>query len=609
MFRLTRKLFTSSVYSLPINCRDFRQSYTQGNTFESLKYMTIGQQISLSANMYKEALALHSSHQGETFYSYEHLDYEVSKVARGFIGLGIQLQEAVGLYAPNCNEWAISQYACSRSGAVLVNINPAYQTKDLQYTLNKTKITTLIMPKQMKLSNYVQILNTIDPGFKDKHQNKLSLNLKNLPYLKRVILLDEVSAGESTTKDQSHYKTAEENNFITWDEFIDIFTGTEHQKELDRRQEHIKPEDPTNIQFTSGTTGLPKGALLSHFNILNNGNFIGKSQHYSINDKIVIQVPLYHCFGTVMGNLACVTNGAASIYPNATFDAQKSLETIEKLKATSLYGVPTMFLDVLNKQKIVKKNISSLKKGIMAGSVCPEYLMNRVVSELGMEEFSICYGMTELSPITHQTSVRDSFYHRVCSVGRNLPHTETKIVDDEGKIVPRGVEGEVLSRSFGSMIGYFEDENATKNSIDEDGFMRTGDYGKIDEDGYLYIVGRKKDTIIRGGENISPKEIEDYLGTHPKIDMVQVVGVKDLKFGDEICAWVKLKEGENSTKEEIAKYCKEKLAHYKIPRYIRFVTSFPMTVTNKPQKFIMKDVSNTIIETGSEDLKVDLKSL
>lgn len=606
MLRASRKPF--SKFTLPINCRDLKLSHTKGNTYESLKYITIGKQIEVAAKVYKDSLALHSAHQGETFLSYEHLDFEVSKVARGFVGLGIQMQETVGVYAPNCNEWAISQYACSRSGSILVNINPAYQTKDLQYTLNKTKISTLIMPKKLKSSNYVDILNAIDPGLKDKHQNKLQLKLNNLPYLKRVILLDDLAAGEPADE-LTHNTIAKENNMITWEEFLQYFTGSENQKEVDRRQEFIRPEDPTNIQFTSGTTGLPKGALLSHFNILNNGYFVGKSLNYSINDRVIIQVPLYHCFGTVMGNLACITSGAASIYPNSTFDSPKSLETIEKLKGTSLYGVPTMFLDVLNKQKIFKKNVSSLKKGIMAGSVCPEYLMNRVLGELGISEFSICYGMTELSPVTHQTSPQDTFYHRTCSVGRNLPHTETKIVNEKGLIVARGVEGEVLSRSFGSMIGYFEDESATNNAVDEEGFMKTGDLGTIDNEGYLSIVGRKKDIIIRGGENISPKEIEDYLGTHPKIDLVQVVGVKDVKFGDEICAWVKLKEDETMTKDDIASYCKDKLAHFKIPRYVRFVKSFPMTVTNKPQKFLMRDTTNKIIEEGTEDLKVDIKSL
>lgn len=581
-------------------------SIIKGNTYQQLKNITIGQQLEESSKLYKNYTALYSYHQNKSL-TYEELNHEVNIVARGFIGLGVQLKETVGIYAPNCNEWAISQFACSKSGTVLVNINPAYQVNDLKYTLNKTKITTLIMPKKLKSSNYLNILKLIDEDFDKKFQNKNNLKLKNLPFLKRVILLDDISANEDINP--NHFKLADENNLITWDEFIQNYTGIENEHELISRQNYISPLDPANIQFTSGTTGLPKGALLSHFNILNNGYLVAKSLDYSYEDKVVIQVPLYHCFGTVIGNLSCITSGAAMIYPNSIFDPVKSLETIEKLKCTSLYGVPTMFLEVLNKQNQIKANILSLKKGVMAGSVCPEYLMNRVIKELGITNMAICYGMTELSPITHQTLNTDSFYHRTCSVGRNFPHTITKIIDNNGNIVPRGVEGEVCTKGFGSMIGYFEDIEATNRSIDNEGYMKTGDIGVFDEEGYLKIVGRIKDIIIRGGENISPKEIEDYLGTHPSIDMVQVFGVKCLKFGDEICAWIKLKEGSSPSKEEIALYCKSKLAQFKIPRYIRFVNEFPMTVTNKPQKYKMRDISNEIIDKNIEDIRVDFSKL
>lgn len=414
---------------------------------------------------------------------------------------------------------------------------------------------------------------------------------------------------------------------ILWDEFIDKYTNVENEKELARRQDIIMPYDPTNIQFTSGTTGLPKGAMLSHFNILNNANLIVKQLKYTKNDKVIVQVPLYHCFGTVIGNLGCINSGATIIYPNATFDSEKTIKVIHSTKATSLYGVPTMFLEVLNKLELMNKendtnnllkktnNIydfkSHLNKGVMAGSTCPEYLMNRVINELGINNLSICYGMTELSPVTHQTNMNDSFYHRTCSVGKNHPHSETKIVDKNNNIVPRNKVGEVLSKSSGLMIGYFEDSKATINTIDKDGFMRTGDLGLIDDEGYLKIIGRIKDTIIRGGENISPKEIEDYLGTHDKIELVQVIAVDDKRLGDEICAWVKLKDkyknDKTLTKEEIAKYCKKKLAHFKVPRYVKFVDSFPMTVTNKPKKFEMRDITNKIIETNSEDIKVIFK--
>lgn len=400
---------------------------------------------------------------------------------------------------------------------------------------------------------------------------------------------------------------AKENNCFTWEEIMELYSNPQFDNEISKRKPLIKPEDPTNIQFTSGTTGLPKGAVLSHFAILNNGYMVGKNLNYTPNDKAIIQVPLYHCFGSVLGNLACITNGSSMIYPTANFSAEKSLNAIEEIGATSLLGVPTMFIEILNKLKTMKRKVSTLKKGIMAGTTCPEYLMNRVIHELGITELTICYGMTELAPVTHQTLASDTFLQRTNTVGRNLPHSITKIVDENGVILPRNKEGEVCSISFGRMIGYYEDPKATAECFDEEGFMKTGDTGVIDDEGFLRIVGRKKDIIIRGGENISPKEIEDFLGTHDKIELVQVIAVKDVKLGDEVCAWVKLREGQVLSKEDIASFCDKKLAHFKIPRYIRFVSEFPMTITGKPQKFKMREITNQIIENCSEELKVDLK--
>jgi fatty-acyl-CoA synthase len=374
--------------------------------------------------------------------------------------------------------------------------------------------------------------------------------------------------------------------------------------DLKKREKRISPEDPTNIQFTSGTTGLPKGALLSHFNILNNGFFVGRNINYTYKDNILIQVPLYHCFGTVMGKLAALNFGSTMVYPYYTFDPVKSLETIEKERITSLYGVPTMFLEVLNHQQTIKKDVSSLRTGIIAGSICPKFLMDRCINELNLKDLSINYGLTELSPVTHATSIHDPLDKKTSTVGSLLPHTKTKIVDSEGKIFPRGEVGEICSKGYGLMIGYWEDEKATTASIDNEGYMKTGDLGKMDEEGYLYIEGRKKDTIIRGGENISPKELEDLIGTHLAVDDVQVVGVNDTKFGDEICAWIKLKpcfKGKVE-KKEIQLYVKSKVAHFKVPRYIRFVDSFPMTITGKPQKYIMREISNKIIEEKSEEI-------
>ena len=339
--------------------------------------------------------------------------------------------------------------------------------------------------------------------------------------------------------------------------------------------------DPVNIQFTSGTTGLPKGAVLSHFNILNNGYLVGNVLNYNPNDpaKVLIQVPLYHCFGTVMGNLACTSHGATMVYPSGSFDGKTSLEVIESEKITSLYGVPTMFLDILNLQLKMKKNISSLHTGIMAGAICPKTLMDRCINELGLKDLTIGYGMTELSPVTHQTNPFDSILKKTTTVGTLLPHTISKIVNDGGVIVDRNTVGEVCTKGYCVMMGYYNDDKATNEVIDADGYMKTGDLGYMDDDGFLCIQGRKKDIIIRGGENISPKEIEDYILTHEAVDDVQVINVKDEKLGDEICAWIKLKDNKKLTKEDIVKYCRHEIAHYKIPRYIRFVNSFPLTVS------------------------------
>lgn len=600
---LVKKQFNSKDihYDLINNCFNSHLSITRGDTYIKLKNMTMSELLEETTLKHPTHTAIISAHQN-TKYSYEELFHFVNILSRCFIGLGINIQDKIGVYAPNCNEWLFSQFASSKIGAVFVNINPSYQAKDLEFTLNKTEINTLIMPKKLKKSNYIEILNQIDEGFSQK-QNKYNLSLKKLPHLKRVILLNDKSADE--IEDSNHKSIASNNNIILYEDLLSEFDNPKYDVEINNRQSKIFPNDPANIQFTSGTTGLPKGALLSHFNIINNGYFTGKHLNYDFNDKALIQVPLYHCFGAVMGNIACVSNYSTMIYPSSSFNTEKSLKAIEHYKATSLLGVPTMFIEILNKYKSEGRKVNSLKKGIMAGSVCPEYLMNRVANELHIKDLSICYGMTELSPITHQTLPSDSLLHKTTTVGRNIPYTITKIVDDEGNIVPRGKEGEVCSNSFGKMIGYYKDEEATKNTFDSYGFMKTGDYGIIDNDGYLTIIGRKKDTIIRGGENISPKEIEDLIGTHEKIDMVQVIAVKDIKYGDEICAWIKLKSDCKMTKEELAEYCYKNLAHYKVPRYVRFVDEFPMTITNKPKKNVMRDITNEILEKKSEDLLVN----
>jgi fatty-acyl-CoA synthase len=592
MKKMWKKYFIKS-FSTTTHQSIFTLSVASGTTSPSLVYDTIGERLHKTSAKYKYEIALISNHQNIK-YSWEEFNDKVTQAAASFIGIGLKPGDRVGIYAPNMAEWTITQFACSRAGLILVTINPAYQINDLKYALNKVGISTLIMTPSLKSSDYIHILNSITEGqITDESQDCLNLHLKDLPNLRQVILLESFKYDKKISL-----------SFLTWENFYFNICKPDHMLELKIREKRISPEDPTNIQFTSGTTGLPKGALLSHFNILNNGFFVGRNINYTYKDNILIQVPLYHCFGTVMGNLAALNFGSTMVYPNYTFDPIKSLETIEKEKITSLYGVPTMFLEVLNHQQTLKKNVSSLRTGIMAGSICPKFLMDRCINELNLEDLSINYGMTELSPVTHATSIYDSLDKKTSTVGCLLPHTRTKIVDSEGNIIPRGEVGEICSKGYGLMLRYWEDEKATMATIDNEGYMKTGDLGKMDEEGYLYIEGRKKDTIIRGGENISPKELEDLIGTHQAVDDVQVIAVKDIKFGDEICAWIKLKpifKGKVE-KKEIQSYVKSKVAHFKVPRYIRFVDSFPMTITGKPQKYIMREISNKIIEEKSEEI-------
>ena len=593
-------------------------SYCQGPTGVRLLDQTIGEALHNTSIKFPYVECLISAHQ-KVKLTYEEFNFKVDQVAKSLIALGLPTGSKIGVYAPNSEEWVLVQFACARVGFILVNINPAYQVNDLKYVLKKVGVNCLVMPRMLKTSNYLQIMTQLAPelvNVKGNSQNPVNLNIKDLPNLKQIILLSDASCGEIFDKegkvlnisdDKFYRELSQENNLIYWNDFYNkSFISKKSyclEEEYLKRKSSVKVDDPTNIQFTSGTTGLPKGAVLSHYNILNNGYLVGKTLEYSPKDKVLISVPLYHCFGAVMGNLACISHGATIIYPNGSFDGNKSLKVLSEERATSLYGVPTMFIEILKTQQKTKLDISSVKKGIMAGSVCPKYLMDRCISELNMTDLTICYGMTELSPVSHQTTPYDTFERKTSTVGSLLPHTITKIVDEEGVVVERNVTGEICTKSYGLMLGYYEDAEATRNAI-ENGFMKTGDLGFIDNDGYLHIEGRKKDTIIRGGENISPKELEDFLGSHPKVEDVQVLAAKDEKFGDEICAWVKVKaEFKGSlNKEEIIHFCKKKIAHYKIPRYVRFVDSFPMTVTGKPQKYKMREITNQILKDKLEEL-------
>jgi fatty-acyl-CoA synthase len=589
-------------------------SYTEGNISIKLREVSIGEQLNLTSKKFPNNDAIYVNHQNLKL-SYEEFNLKVSQTAKAFISLGLTRDSKVAIYSSNCVEWALTQFACARIGIPFANINPAYQINDLKYSLNVLGINTLIMSRKIKTTDYIEIVNKINLDLKNSNQNPIDLNLKELPNLKQIILLDDLASGEIIQNNkQEMKKISNENNMILWDELMDSIPLSNFinnniilnsvEKKYNDMKKYVKIHDAINIQFTSGTTGLPKGAVLSHYNILNNAYLIGNNLNYTEKDKVLITVPLYHCFGSVMGNLACINFGSTIVYSNSVFDSIKTLDVIENYKCTSLYGVPTMFLDILEKQKLAKKNMKSLRTGIMAGSICSKFLMERCIEELYLKDLTICYGMTELSPVTHQTSISDDIDKKTQTVGTNLPHSITKIVDENGEIVPRGQKGEICSKGFGLFKGYFANENATKNTIDKDGFMKTGDIGFIDNDGYLYIEGRIKDTIIRGGENISPKEIEDFLGTNFKIENVQVIAVKDEKYGDEICAWIKLKKEYHgkTDKKEIIEFCKKNIAHYKIPRYIKFVENFPMTITGKPQKFMMRDITNKILEDKSENL-------
>lgn len=493
--------FTKFYNHLNSKFRDTNLSLIKGSTSIKLKEITIGQQLDLISKRFPNNDAIYVHHQ-KTKLTFEELNLKVSQTAKAFISLGLTKNSKVAIYAPNCIEWVLSQYGSARIGVQLANINPAYQINDLKYSLKMLGVNTLIMTRKLKSTDYLEIINKLNPDLKDSTQNMLNLSLKELPDLKQIILLDDLAAGEFQ---ENHVNTirsiAKENNMIFWNDLIDsigeITTNYKIEALYSEFKNSVNPHDPTNIQFTSGTTGLPKGALLSHYNIINNGYLISRHMNYTEKDRVLIPVPLYHCFGSVMGNLACLNSGSAIIYPNATFDAEKSLEVLEQEKCTSLYGVPTMFIEVLNNQKKLQKHLPNLSKGIMAGAVCPKYLMDRCFDELNLKNLMIGYGMTELSPITHLTSPHDSIEKKTTTVGQILPHTETKIVDEEGNILLRNMKGEICSKGYGLFIGYYGNEKATKESIDQEGFMKTGDIGYVDDEGYLYIEGRKKDTIIR----------------------------------------------------------------------------------------------------------------
>ena len=503
-------------------------------------------------------------------WTYADFREEVDKLAAALLALGVEKGDRVGIWAPNRPEWLTLQFASARIGAILVNINPAYRLSELEYALNKSGCKALLTAAQFKSSDYIGMLQTLAPEWAKCEPGKLSS--ARLPHMRAV-----VRAGDEKTP-----------GMLNYDEAL-ACAGPAHRARLDALSAELDPDDAINIQFTSGTTGAPKGATLTHANIINNGRFTAAAMRFSEKDRLCIPVPLYHCFGMVLAVLACVPTGAAMVFPGEAFDPLEALSAVAAEKCTALHGVPTMFVAELDHPEFSRFDLSSLRTGIMAGAPCPIEVMRRVTSEMHMREITIAYGMTETSPISFQSNTDDPLEKRVSTVGRVHPHVEVKIADENGNTVKTGERGELMTRGYSVMKGYWDDEARTAESITPDGWMKTGDLAVLDSEGYCNIVGRVKDMLIRGGENVYPREIEEFLYRHPKAQQAQVFGVPDAKYGEEVCAWIVLKSGESATAEEILEFCRGQIAHYKIPRHIRFVESFPVTISGKPQKFKMRE--------------------
>ncbi len=544
-------------------------SYVHGASNVPLKYETIGHAFDDTVRRFGTREALIVPHQ-RVRWSYADLQQRVDRLAAGLLALGLGPGDRIGIWAPNCSEWVITQIASAKAGLILVNINPAYRLSELEFSLNAVGCRALITAERLKSSDYLEMLRQLIPEIDDCPPN--ALESARVPQLRLVIRM-----GDGATP-----------GFLNFEEAMRLGTP-EHRRRLVDIGWDVQPDHAVNIQFTSGTTGLPKGATLSHFNILNNGYFVGRGIRLTEHDRLCVPVPLYHCFGMVMGNLAAITHGAAIIYPAESFDATRTLEAVANERATALYGVPTMFIAELEAPQFRAYDLSSLRTGIMAGSPCPVAVMKRVVHEMHMREITICYGMTETSPVSFQSSIDDPLDRRVSTVGRVHPHVQVKVVDAAGRCVPRGTEGELHTRGYSVMKGYWQEPRKTREVLDEAGWMHTGDLGVIDAEGYCNVTGRLKDLIIRGGENISPREIEEFLYRHEDVQAVQVCGVPDPKLGEEVCAWIQLKTECRVTEAQIREFCSGRIAHYKIPRYIRFVSEFPMTITGKVQKYVMRD--------------------
>ena len=531
------------------------RSYASGVATKPLIGETIGENLERAVARFGDREALVVRHQGVRL-TYAELDARVNALARGLLGAGIGKGDRVGIWAPNCSEWVLTQFATAKAGIILVNINPAYRTSELEYALRQSGCRMVVAARAFKSSDYAGMIDEVREGLDD---------------LEQVVLLDSP-------------------------EWEALLAGHGPDPDLG----DLDADEAINIQYTSGTTGFPKGATLSHHNILNNGYFVGQGCDYDETDRVCIPVPFYHCFGMVMGNLGCVTHGATMVVPDAAFEPEAVLATVQEERCTSLYGVPTMFIAELEHPRFDEFALTSLRTGIMAGSPCPVEVMKRVVADMNMGEVTICYGMTETSPVSTQTSADDDLEQRVSTVGRVHPHVEVKIVDPRtGLVLPRGEPGELLTRGYSVMSGYWEDPERTSEAIDAQRWMHTGDLATMDEDGYVKIVGRSKDMIIRGGENVYPREIEEFLYTHPDVADVQVIGVPDERYGEEIMALIIPRQGAALDEDAVRDHCRGRIAHFKVPRYVKFVDAFPMTVSGKVQKYLMRDAA--IEELGLAD--------
>ena len=548
----------------------FVPSYVHGANGEPLLGLTIGQALDRAAVTWADQTALIARAQGIRWTWHELRDH-ADAFAAGLLALGLRRGDRIGIWSLNRAEWTLTQFAAARAGLILVTINPAYRLSELEFALNKVGCVALVTATAFKNSDYIGMVNALAPELAASIPGQLSAT--RLPQLRAVIQIGGPPAPGA----------------IPFDD-VAARGGEAERAELRELASLLQFDDAVNIQFTSGTTGSPKGVTLTHHNILNNGYFVGRAMRLTAADRICIPVPLYHCFGMVMGNLAAVTHGCAMVYPGEGFDALATLEAVQAEGCTALYGVPTMFIAELDHPEFARFDFSTLRTGIMAGAPCPIEVMRRVVEQMNMREVTIAYGMTETSPVSFQSAVDDPTERRVSTVGRIHPHLEVKIVDTEGRVVPRGQSGELCTRGYSVMLGYWGEAEKTAEVIDAARWMHTGDLAILDDEGYCNIVGRIKDMVIRGGENLYPREIEEFLFRHPKIQQVQVFGVPDPRYGEELCAWIRVREGETMTEDEVRAFCQGQIAHQKIPRYVQFVDEFPMTVTGKVQKFIMRQI-------------------